>query len=39
MKEKIENIIKEVGINEVEAILNQIKSKDNVKSHSQSNKI
>ena len=33
MKEKIENIIKEVGINEVEAILNQIKSKskDNVK--------
>ena len=31
MKEKIENIIKEVGINEVEAVLNQIKSKDNVK--------
>ena len=31
MKNKIENIIKEVGINEVEAILNQIKSKDNVK--------
>ena len=31
MKEKIENIIKEVGINEVEAILNQMKSKDNVK--------
>ena len=31
MKKKIENIIKEVGINEVEAILNQMKSKDNVK--------
>ena len=31
MKEKIENLIKEMGINEVEAILNQIKSKDNVK--------
>ena len=31
MKEKIENLIKEVGINEVEAILNQMKSKDNVK--------
>ena len=31
MKEKIENLIKEAGIDEVEAILNQIKSKDNVK--------
>ena len=31
MKNKIENIIKEVGINEVEAILNQLKSKINVK--------
>ena|SRR5690606_41202516 len=31
MKEKIENLIKEMGINEVEAILNQMKSKDNVK--------
>lgn len=31
MKNKIENIIKEVGINEVELILNQIKSKVNVK--------
>ncbi len=31
MKNKIENIIKEVGINEVETILNQIKSKVNVK--------
>ena len=31
MKNKIENIIKEMGIDEVEAILNQIKSKDNVK--------
>ena len=31
MKNKIENLIKEVGINEVEAILNQMKSKDNVK--------
>jgi hypothetical protein len=33
MKEKIENLIKDVGINEVEAVLNQIKSKskDNVK--------
>jgi hypothetical protein len=31
MKEKIENLIKEVGINEVEAVLNQLKSKDNVK--------
>ena len=27
MKNKIENLIKEVGVNEVEAILNQIKSK------------
>ena len=27
MKNKIENLIKEVGINEVEAILNQLKSK------------
>ena len=31
MKEKIENLIKEVGINEVEAILNKLKSKVNVK--------
>ena len=31
MKEKIENLIKEVGINEVESILNQMKSKVNVK--------
>ncbi len=31
MKNKIENLIKEVGIDEVEAVLNQIKSKDNVK--------
>ena len=31
MKEKIENLIEKVGINEVEAILNQLKSKDNVK--------
>ena len=31
MKEKIENLIKEVGINEVETILKQIKSKVNVK--------
>ena len=31
MKNKIENLIKEAGINEVEAILNQIKSKVNVK--------
>ena len=31
MKNKIENLIKEVGINEVEAILNKLKSKDNVK--------
>ena len=31
MKNKIENLIKEVGVNEVEAILNQMKSKDNVK--------
>ena|SRR5690606_26662431 len=31
MKEKIENIIKEAGIDEVEAILNELKSKVNVK--------
>ena len=31
MKNKIENLIKEAGIDEVEAILNQMKSKDNVK--------
>ena len=31
MKEKIENLIKEAGINEVEVILNQMKSKVNVK--------
>ena len=31
MKNKIENLIKEVGVNEVEAILNQLKSKVNVK--------
>ena len=31
MKNKIENLIKEVGINEVESVLNQIKSKVNVK--------
>ena len=31
MKEKIENLIKEVGINEVESILNQMKSKVDVK--------
>jgi hypothetical protein len=31
MKEKIENLIKEVGINEVETILKQIKSKVDVK--------
>jgi len=31
MKNKIENIIKEAGIDKVEAILNQMKSKDNVK--------
>ena len=31
MKEKIENLIKEVGINEVETILKQMKSKVNVK--------
>ena len=30
MKEKIEKLIKEIGIKEVEAILNQIKSKVNV---------
>jgi hypothetical protein len=31
MENKIENLIKEVGVNEVEAILNELKSKDNVK--------
>ena len=31
MKEKIENLIKEVGVNEVETILKQMKSKVNVK--------
>ena len=31
MKNKIENLIKEVGINEVESILNKLKSKVNVK--------
>ena len=31
MKDKIENLIKEVGINEVESILQEIKSKVNVK--------
>jgi len=31
MKNKIENLIKEIGINEVEAILNQMKFKVNVK--------
>jgi len=31
MKEKIEAIIREIGINEVESVLNQMKSKDNVK--------
>ena len=31
MKNKIENLIKEVGINEVETILKQLKSKVNVK--------
>jgi|SRR5690554_3014281 len=31
MKNKIENLIKEVGINEVESILQEIKSKVNVK--------
>ena len=31
MKNKIENLIKEAGIDEVEAILKQMKSKDNVK--------
>jgi len=31
MKEKIKNLIKEVGVNEVESILNELKSKDNVK--------
>ena len=31
MKDKIENLIKEVGINEVDSILQEIKSKVNVK--------
>ena len=31
MKDKIENLIKEVGVNEVESILQEIKSKVNVK--------
>jgi len=31
MKNKIENLIKEAGINEVESILNKLKSKVNVK--------
>src|SRR5690606_17869398 len=31
MKNKIENLIKEAGIDEVEAVLNQMKSKVNVK--------
>ena len=31
MKDKIEKLIKEVGINEVESILNQIKSKVDIK--------
>ena len=31
MKNKIENIIKEAGINEVEAILNQLKSKVDIR--------
>ena len=31
MKNKIENLIKEVGVNEVEVVLNQMKSKVNVK--------
>ena len=31
MKEKVKNLIKEVGINEVESILNQMKSKGNIK--------
>jgi hypothetical protein len=31
MKEKIEALIREIGINEVESILKQMKSKDNVK--------
>lgn len=31
MKEKIENLIKEIGVNEVESVLNQIKSKVDVK--------
>ena len=31
MKNKIKNIIKEVGINKVDSILQEMKSKDNVK--------
>lgn len=31
MKEKIEALIREIGINEVESVLNQMKSKINVK--------
>ena len=31
MKEKIETLIKEVGVNEVDSIQQEIKSKDNVK--------
>ena len=31
MKDKIENLIKEIGINEVDSILQEIKSKVNVK--------
>lgn len=31
MKEKLENLIKEIGVNEVESVLNQIKSKVDVK--------
>jgi CO dehydrogenase nickel-insertion accessory protein CooC1 len=31
MKEKIEALIREIGINEVESVLNQMKSKVNVK--------
>ena len=31
MKEKIENLIKEVGVNEVDSILQEMKSKVNVK--------
>ena len=31
MKDKIENLIKEIGINEIDSILQEIKSKVNVK--------